>query len=209
VDNEWLFQKALQRLEQAWRDQGAPIVDALAPGATADQLDDVEGTLGFALPPEVRAWWGWHDGAVHPNGDGWTGDQTRIGPGFRDSLSSASALRERQARRDSWNSADPDADDGPDEDWDGLWRASWLPLLRADADLIFVDCKQTTPAGTVPIRNHAHVPEDVFTPASGSLFQAIEIWIWLLEERHVAWDHNQQGWEYENVPRPIQLSGLL
>jgi hypothetical protein len=100
-------------------------------------------------------------------------------------------------------------DDEPDELWEERWRASWVPLLKLDANLLFFDCMQATPAGTVPIRVHDDVPEDVFTPAAGSLLEAVEIWARSLEDRYVFWTPG--GWDQldiQGVPSEIRLSRI-
>lgn len=200
---ERALDEPLRRLDRAWRDQSAPIGDNVAPGATARQLEVVEARLGYALPPELRAWWSWHDGVLSGqarNG----GSQSRIGPGSWHFLSSAEAVSERDDRREQ-SSAASDADDS----WDGGWRREWLPFLTFDAYALFVDCRQVTPAGTAPVRRYSHTPEDVFTPDTGSLYQAVQMWTYLLEERYWYWSREIESWEDRWAEIPWPLRGLV
>ncbi len=198
-----LFRERLQRLEQAWVDQGAPIAEHLAPGATEAHLDEIEHRVGCALVPELRAWWGWHDGVVRRQPGTLLGRETRIGPGGWEFLSSTEAVQERDRRRADWgvgNAGDSD------ENWQGQWRTEWLPFLTFDAYALFIDCRQVSPVGTSPVRRYDHTPDDVFTPIAGALYQAVGVWMYLLEERYYEWDPDQQGWvdRYQEIPLPLR-----
>lgn len=185
-----IFQDRLSALEQAWREQGAPISRHLAPGASPSQLDETERRLGHPIPPEVRALWSWHDGVAQPDEHvSWV---RTIGPGSWEFLSSAEAVDHRDRRRSQWN-GDPDA--GDDTNWEGQWRSAWLPLFQMDAYALFVDCRQVVPTGTAPIRYYAHAPEDVFTPLAGSLRQILDVWVFVLEQRYRYWDEGLGSWE--------------
>ena len=47
--------------EDRLRSGGALIVDALAPGLTDAQIDELLHPAGVDLPEEARVWWRWHD----------------------------------------------------------------------------------------------------------------------------------------------------
>lgn len=192
------------RLERAWREQGAPIADHLAPGATDLHLDEIEARYGAKLPAELRSWWAWHDGVRRLQPGLRLGPETQVGPGNWEFLSSAEAVEERDRRRAGSESAS-DAD----EDWQGGWRVEWLPILTMDAYALFVDCRQVTPSGTTPVRRYDHVPEDVFTPQTASLRQQVEVWTYLLEEHYCVWNHGNQSWDARFAKTPWPLRAML
>jgi hypothetical protein len=57
------MQLVLPALEAQWVRLGAPIAERLRPGLSAVQLNDIEASLGFDLPHELRELWAWHDGS--------------------------------------------------------------------------------------------------------------------------------------------------
>jgi len=190
-----IFQDRLSSLEQVWLEQGAPIGRHLAPGASPSHLEAIEGRLGHAIPPELRALWSWHDGVAQP--DERVSSVRTIGPGSWEFLSSTEAVDHRDWRRSQWR-GDPDA--GDDASWEGQWRSAWLPFFQMDAYALFSDCRQVAPTGTVPIRYYAHVPDDVFTPLAGSLRQVLDVWVFVLQRRYRYWDESVGGWEVSIDP---------
>ena len=151
----------LDRLEAAWREQGAPIADHLAPGATEEELSQWEAESGARLPPELRIWWGWHNGAVGqpPGGIPYT---RTIGRGSWEFLSLEDASGHGKRRLSaSWRPYG-----GVPAEWQGEWGHDWLPVVTMDAYCLFVDRSAVTPEGSVPVRMWAQMPDDVFTPWS-------------------------------------------
>src|SRR4051812_43288504 len=53
----------LEAVRDRWQQDGAPTADALRPGLTDAEMDDLTAPLDLRLPPEARTLWGWHDGA--------------------------------------------------------------------------------------------------------------------------------------------------
>jgi hypothetical protein len=54
-------------LEDRLRQWGAPVVDALRPGASADEVRSAVESAQCRPLSELVAWWGWHDGARGPD----------------------------------------------------------------------------------------------------------------------------------------------
>jgi cell wall assembly regulator SMI1 len=175
------------QLEAAWRRAGAPIADALAAGATPETLQALEEQAGLKVPPELVAWWSWHDGVVR-TGEGPTYEpQAMISPRWS-MLSATEAFAEHASRRshaespylprDLW----PEASLGSDpHDWEGQWLHSWLPVFTLGAYVLYVDCDSVTPAGMVPVRYYDHTPQDVFTPVAVSFTALIGMLAYLHE----------------------------
>jgi hypothetical protein len=59
----------IDRLVDALRQQGAPVVDLLAPGLSDRQMDELTAPLDIRLPDEARTWWGHYNGAPVRPGD--------------------------------------------------------------------------------------------------------------------------------------------
>lgn len=53
----------LARFEDRLRSAGGLVVDALAPGLSDEQIDELLLPAGIDLPEEARVWWRWRDGA--------------------------------------------------------------------------------------------------------------------------------------------------
>jgi hypothetical protein len=81
----------------------------------------------------------------------------------------------------------------PDDD-DAGWLYTWLPIFRSNADVLFVDCNSVSPAGTVSVRRWAHTPEDIFTPATGSLTGLIGSFAYLIDSGIFTWSAQEQHW---------------
>jgi cell wall assembly regulator SMI1 len=58
-----LTEALLEDLAAQWRKHDAPIARRLAPGLSDAEMDALAAPLGLGVPPEARAWWGWHNGA--------------------------------------------------------------------------------------------------------------------------------------------------
>jgi hypothetical protein len=189
---EHFLPTVLDRLEAVWRSQGALIADHLMPGATSDHLDGLEARMGQPIPPELRAWWQWHDG-VERLGPG-TGIGP-IGPGFWDFKSSIEAVEDRANQL----ATNPE------------WERGWLPVVRQDAYALFVDCHSVTPVGTVPVRSWDHTPMDPYTPAAGCFTLAVLIWTELLEQGVYHWNVEHRGWDLDQarLPRSLMNFGPL
>jgi len=115
--------RAWSRLEAWYAAQDA--ADRLRPGATPEQLDALEGFLGFTLPAELGESLRRHDGS----GQGEWPTGTLLGTaGIR---SEADVWRELLDGGDFDDNADHDASEGRDEIRRGWWAHGWIPL---DAD---------------------------------------------------------------------------
>ena len=119
-----LQQRDLDRLDAAWRAQGALTPGSLAAGLSEADLDAYAAELGFALPGDLRVWWGWHNGAV----DGVSSLGAQVGVTWY-LMSLREALDER-ALRLSWNNPPEFPDDV--RNWRSQWAPWWLPIVMFD-----------------------------------------------------------------------------
>ena len=60
-----LTPELLAELESRWRRGRALVLDAMDPGLTDQQIDELLPN-GFVLPEEARVWWRWRDGVTTP-----------------------------------------------------------------------------------------------------------------------------------------------
>lgn len=191
------FTRFTTQLESGWQRNGAPIAEHLAPGASAEHLAQLENRSLLELPPELTAWWSWHDGVTNQDFDD-SGNQ--IGPLWH-FLSSDQAFAEHQQRWNLFGSPylPPDlaveaaAEVDPDDD-DAGWVYTWLPIFRYQAHILFVDCQSVSLRGTVPVRQWAHTPEDIFTPATGSLTGLIGSFAYMIDSGIFTWSSEEQRW---------------
>jgi cell wall assembly regulator SMI1 len=197
----------LVRLEAAWRDQDAAITELLAPGASDYEVAAWEERSGLTLPPELRIWWGWHNGCDFSDPPpGTLAYDWIIGPAS-EFLSMDHALRERDARL-SRNWREPPVSDA---DWEGDWRPEWLPVIGAEAHVLFVDCSTVTASGSVPLRRWDNAPEDVFTPAAVSFTHAVASWVDMIEQGYFWWSKEDHGWRnrWLDVPEHLRVGGVV
>jgi hypothetical protein len=155
----------LQRLEAAWRAQGALIADALAPGLTDAEIDHLT-AAGLQLPAEARLWWGWHNGAT-----GTTSQSDDIG---HDVIIYSLGQALEEFRNDLGGGGE-------------LAPASWLPLAQVTGGLLCIDC---TPAEIAPV--HRVDWQTGFTPGTDSMGELVERWLEMYEAG--AWTWNPSGW---------------
>jgi hypothetical protein len=199
-----LLEEKLARMEAAWRQQDAPIVDFLAPGLSEAELNRWEEETQLPLPPELRVWWGWHNGAALQPPGGVPYSRT-IGPGWWEFLSLEDATRERAWRLGgNWRPFPADLDD-----WQGDWAEPWLPMVTADRYCLLVDCSAATPNGHVPVLDSE--ADDVFTPCAVSVSQLIDLWVFVLEEGYSLWSAEIRNWRQRTLelPHPIRVSGCV
>jgi cell wall assembly regulator SMI1 len=163
-----LHEGLLDALKAQWIRLGAPIVDGLRPGLSAEQLDDVAARLDLELPQELRILWTWHDGAApHPV-------HRAIGPGGFEFLTSDEVV----AARDLNLQIHP-AEDAP---FPGMfWRRTWIPFMNQAAQRLYVDAARETCSQASPVRLVCWDWEDFDVDVASSLGAAVSMWTWLLE----------------------------
>jgi hypothetical protein len=173
-----ILREALLGIEAEWVRLGAPIVSRLRPGLSGDQLDDLGERYAWDIPPELRVWWGWHDG-TNQVGHPWL---QSIGPASLWFLPAERALKDTELEREI----------RPDHPEDPGWRRSWLTIMNFDATRLYVDC--STPAHGVrtwlPIGLVHKEWDNADVPVAQSLTQAARMWLWLLQQNYYAVDAN-------------------
>jgi hypothetical protein len=171
----------LDRLEAAWRAQGAEIMSVLAPGLGDRAMRRALEPLGIDLPEEARRWWGWHNGVTVQTPHGW-----EIGPevGF---YSLEQAIRQYFEERASVN--------------EGEWPDHWLPLTRFSHGPLVIDCGD--PQTAVVYRVDWEI--DDFR-AADSMGAMVELWLDMFDTG--AWSWNPAGyWNRDLALAPARAQG--
>lgn len=122
------IEAAVERVKGWMRANGAsPLVENLAPGATAEQLDDAERRFGFAFPPDLRELWRLHCGQREEQ-NGFIG--------FRDLLDATRALDELDTVRATLESLRVSRPVVTGATQDELER--WVPFAGRGSELLVV-----------------------------------------------------------------------
>ncbi|WP_433792049.1 SMI1/KNR4 family protein [Actinoplanes sp. CA-252034] len=185
----------LARLEAAWRSQGSPIADELAPGLTDARRAELEAETGLVLPGELRRWWGWHDGVR----EGCWVSESRIGAGAWLFLSLEEAI-EAWRERVEWSGSFPENR----ENWNGEWAPWWFPVVSGHTAFLFADLSSATD-DAVPIHLWAQQPTGVFTPVVASFGEVVRGWAEGIERGFFVWSQEDEEWDIPfNVPPEIR-----
>jgi cell wall assembly regulator SMI1 len=157
----------LERLKERWREQDAPILEALQPGLSDARMDELVAPLGISLPDEAREWWGWHNGVP-----GAAGRIKRRMTAIFEFLSLEDAVTECLELREIARS-------GGDQVAPGIFRPTWLPLAVT----------MSSPVAVCETAGDPHQPAPVYlldwggyesshrVPAADSITEMVGYWL--------------------------------
>jgi len=198
----------LERLQDAWHEQGAPFEEALAPGRLVERLESEDGSLRVELPTELRTWWAWRDGGVA----GIDVRKTHMGP-LLQPLSSVRACKMwqesiREARRVAERMPA-----GPLVDPDVWWQEAWVPLFSDGSGYLIADCA-LDPPNLAPIRRiEWGLEPDSYVPRTRSLGQFVEWWLEAIESGLWYFDRDDGQWATSRTPSNVaaeaKYNGLI
>jgi cell wall assembly regulator SMI1 len=201
------FRHLLNRLENAWRRQKAPIAEFLVPGLSEDVIEAMTAPLGLRLPVEARAWWQWQNGVDVPK-ERWTSEAPRLGGTDLDIISLDRAVAEYlQSRRldEELRRRDPIF-----REQQLMPSPSWFPIARApNGDVLMVDCSVPEGAPT-PIRRISFGDLDFARVRLNSLTEVVELWLELLDRELWWYSRENAQWHYDVdlMDRRMRLSGV-
>jgi cell wall assembly regulator SMI1 len=180
-----LTERMLDELKARWREQEAPILQALRPGLDPSEMQAATEPLGIRLPAEVRVWWGWHDGAKpsltsHAIGLDW------LYLTLEDALARCGEERAGAADAVEEGVSPPQT-----------WQPGWLPLAtRGDGAVMVCDCSVPEAASTPVHRVHwEKFGEGSLVPVAPSLGTVVLWWIGALDRGAWVYDRKRRRWE--------------
>jgi hypothetical protein len=189
--------RLLDRLDQLWREQGASIAHYAAPGLTDAEIDALAASAGIVVPPELRLWWGWHNGVLEHGVEEFEASTIVT---YLDLLSLETALEIRAA-----NLALPTYPDDPVlGDW--YWRESWLPVIGSGNPALYVDTNTVTEAELSPVyRFDAMWERGWNVPVTSSFTAAVATIVRVIEERCFGWSEQDSAWVVLNEDLPPDI----
>jgi hypothetical protein len=179
------LQRWLERLEQALRDYGAPIVQAFRPGLPPDAVAEALRAEGLAPHEDVIAWFAWHDAAddAPPQRDGnggvvrCGGESVLVGPWWMFQLGRALRVRREALEMQAVDVARFGVGAAS-------FEAGWLPLATSEGAGEL--CIDTTAAGPAPLWIHDPETRDGRTsPQFVSLVDLVGALVEVLDRRLV------------------------
>lgn len=200
-DAALLDEVLLQRLEAAWRTQGAPIAGSLRAGISEREIDALTQPLGLRLPTEARRWWTWHDGATAPAPPA-PAPSRLIGPGLA-FLPLRDAIELYETERAMFTSEPLVAE---------LRPANFFPISYS-AGPMSCDCsvESGAPSPIFHVHSHDYDIDGVRKPKAGSFGELVSWWIDALSDGTWTWDQAEGRWtrHVEHAAPERVASGLI
>lgn len=161
---------ALAGIDEQWSLLGMPVARVAAPGVDRETITNAGASLGLAVPDEVVAWFGWHNGVVQ---EPRPKSRERILVGRWELTSLEEAVAEYEERRRL-------AQDEVEPPWsiDDFWPAHFFPLsLATSSDTLAVDCSGPSdePAAVYVIAWDTGLPATRRGPVAASVTELAEL----------------------------------
>ncbi len=201
----------LHLLEERWTQQGANFA-RLLPGASRAELDAAEDQLGFALPQEVREWFGWHNGI---NPDQQLGGMVTF-PNLKVVGALAYSIKDRHT-----NLFNSPVDPEDDPNGDLMWNPTWLAITSTEKHQLVADCAGAAQDQQPPAPAPAPAPVHYISwwttnrpwrePSLPSITAMLEIWWQLTEDGLWSYDTKRQAWDrsrYPEIPTEIKATNI-
>src|SRR4051794_6830793 len=168
----------LQSLERSWSDAGAQYLGAMRAGLSDVEIDELDARLDFALPEEVRRWYGWHDGSNE-----YYITSLRMMTSLADDVDQALMLQ------------------GEDQ----AWPRGWLRTM-SDQPFVAFDCRGAKD-DPVPVWHYHLGFEPPTRPVFASIGDMVAYWIRLVTERTLTWSP-EAGWRLAPSADPDVVAHL-
>lgn len=182
----------LDRVEAHLRAADHPVLEHLRPGLGDAQMDDLTGG-GLLLGPELRAWWGWHDGVDMGGDEPVSGAKCLLRN--KTAVSLGLALEMRDSTRE-YMREHAQRDVEPEDQW----SRSWLSILAPQPSFVAV-CAPTGPTVLVdPLEALApNGPATVYRCLADFLGNWVEVLDKhvLVPDVHAGWSLNDDTYDTE------------
>lgn len=177
--------RRLQKLEDFWRYERAPVASSARPGLADGEIDRLIEDLPFELPSEVRTWFRWHNG-VEPL----DAMKAEVGPRFYLSSLRSCVTQYGELRAFATEIASRGVLESPDD----FWASDWFPLLGCTLGQTPVVVKASVaPGERAPIGVMDFGTVNWPDPPQ-SLTDLIGFWVWCFEEGYYRWSAQESRW---------------
>jgi hypothetical protein len=185
-----LTEELLARLERCLSDQRLPWLSSRRQPLTDDEIDQLTRPVGIALPPELRLWWRWFNGASAPR-------RVELTP-VLEVVSLEVALRGRDAMIDVAAGVAETPDDA-----ERLYPSSFLPLFGSGGSVTIAANTALGPA--TPLHYVEFHPNDhPLVMLAPSLGDAVHRWVEMYEAGYYRWDEARGEWDFSRHDAALQ-----
>lgn len=176
-----LNEELLARLARCLSDQRLPWLSARRQPLSDDEMDQLTQPVGIELPPELRLWWRWFNGATRPR-------RVELTP-VLEILSLELALRGRGTMMDVASGVTETPDDA-----ERVYPSSLLPVFGSGGSVTIAANSALGPA--TPLRYVEFHPNDhPLLMLAPSLGDAVHRWVEMFEAGYYRWDEGRSEWD--------------
>jgi cell wall assembly regulator SMI1 len=186
----------LSDLEAAWRRLHPPLLNSLQDGLSHEEMEERMRPTGLVLPPELRAWWSWHNG---PSAVG-----MYITPAC-ELLSLDLAIEIADAHHEN---AVAVAANGGSGNPDDLWPPTYLPVFKWADWTIAADCTIQRPSSPLFCIDamHSFGNRALVAPSVGD---AVGRWVEMYEAGYYVRDESNDDWVETGLAQDIATLNLI
>lgn len=191
-----LDEELLARLERCLSDQRLPWLSARRQPLTDDEIAQLTEPIGVELPPELRLWWGWFNGATTPA-------RVELTP-VLEVVSLEVALRGRATMR----AVAAEVAQMRDEDIERHFPSSFLPVFGTGGSVTIAANAGLGPA--TPLHYVEFHPNDhPLVMLAPSLGDAVHRWVEMYEAGYYSWDEASGRWDFARHNAALQPTVTL
>ncbi len=186
-----LNEELLERFERCLSDQRLPWLSARRLPLSDEQIADLTEPVGIELPPELRLWWGWFNGATTPG-------RVEVTP-----VLEADSLESSLLRREWMRAVAADAAHDRNEDIEQHFPSSFLPVLGTGGSANIAANAALGPA--TPLHYVEFHPNDhPLVMLAPSLGDAVHRWVEMYEAGYYRWGEATGQWDFSRHQAALQ-----
>jgi hypothetical protein len=185
-----LNEELLARLERCLSDQRVPWLSARRQPLSDDEMDQLTAPVGIELPPELRLWWRWFNGASRPQ-------RVELTP-VLEVVSLEVSLRGRETMMDVASQLTEAPDDA-----ERLYPSSFVPVFGSGGSVTVAADSAVGPA--TPLHYVEFHPNDhPLVMLAPSLGDAVHRWVEMYEAGYYRWDAAREEWDFSRHNAALQ-----